>query len=170
MNVKNNKSVLLGEISKTREFLTRLDQHYRVFLETDYKLLGKKNSSAVVIAEILSDFYTCIETLFLRISQFFENDLCPDQWHKDLLHKMTLEVADIRRRVISEETFDLLSEFLKFRHFRRYYFEFEYDWDKIEYLQKKYSRVKPLIGQDLDAFSAFLKQLLEKNSEQAQQN
>ena len=159
LNIKNNISVLLAEISKTRDILTKLDKHYNLFLESDYKLLGKKNTSAIVIAEVLSDFYTCVETLFIKISEFFENDLKHDQWHKDLLHKMTLDVMDIRKKVISEKTYKILSEFLKFRHFRRYYFEFKYDWDKIKYLQKKYKEVKPLIKKDLDDFSSFLKEI-----------
>lgn len=159
MNAENNPYILLAETNKTQEFLANLDRHYDLFLETDFKILGKKNSSAIVIAEVFCDFYTCVETLFLRISQFFENDLRSDQWHKDLLHKMTLEVSNTRKRVISEETFEILSEFLKFRHFRRYYFEFEYDWDKISFLQKKYNQVKPLLKRDLNTFSTFLKEI-----------
>ena len=159
MNAGNSASLLLAEIDKTQELLSKLDHHYHSFLKTDFKVLGKKNSSAIVIAEVFCDFYTCIETLFLRISQFFENDLLKDQWHKDLLHKMTLEVSHIRKRVISEKTFEILSEFLKFRHFRRYYFEFEYDWDKIRFLQKKYDQVRSLLKSDLNAFSAFLKEI-----------
>lgn len=159
MSAKNSASLLLAEIDKTQEFLRRLDHHYHRFLETDFKVLGKKNSSAIVIADVFCNFYTCIETLFLRISQFFENDLRKEQWHKDLLHKMTLEISHLRKRVISEETFEILSEFLKFRHFRRYYFEFEYDWDKIRFLQKKYDQVNPLLKRDLSAFAAFLKEL-----------
>ncbi len=45
---------------------------------------------------------------------------------------MILEIEGVRKAVISDETYSNLLEFLKFRHFKRYYFEFDYDWDKLE--------------------------------------
>jgi hypothetical protein len=52
-----------------------------------------------------------------------------------------------------------LKEFMRFRHFKRYYFEFEYDRDRIGFLEKKFRLVLPLIKKDLDAFDLFLKAL-----------
>jgi hypothetical protein len=49
---------------------------------------------------------------------------------------------------------------MKFRHFKRYYFEFDYDWDKLEFLEKKYHQVQLLLNKDLELFEAFLKKLL----------
>jgi hypothetical protein len=152
--------VLLGELGKTRGLLARHRSFYEAFLEGDYVTLGRTTTSAIVLAELMVDFYTCVETLFVRISQFFENSLLPEIWHKDLLHKMTLQVEGIRRRVISDEVHDLLAELLRFRHFKRYYFEFDYDWDRLDYVQKKYEQVLPLFERDLDAFEEFLRQLL----------
>jgi len=41
--------------------------------------------------------------------------------------------------------------------FKRYYVEFEYDWDRIDYLQRKYEQLQPLIARDFDRFTAFLR-------------
>lgn len=41
-----------------------------------------------------------LSTLFLRISQFFENSLESSRWHTDLLDKMTLHITGIRERVV----------------------------------------------------------------------
>lgn len=82
----------------------------------------------MVVAEFMVDYYTCLETCFFRISQLFENHLSPDRWHADLLEKMTLSMPDIRVAVIPEPVAADLNELMKFRHFRRYYFELEYDW------------------------------------------
>ena len=71
--------------------------------------------------------YTCLETIFLRISQSFENRLEPARRHNDLLRKMTLEVEGVRAAAVSEEAFFPLFELLKFRHFKRYYFDLESD-------------------------------------------
>jgi hypothetical protein len=63
---------------------------------------------------------------------------------------MTLHIEGIREQVLSDRTAPLLSELLKFRHFRRYYFEFEYDWDRIDFLRKKLEQARPVVERDLD--------------------
>jgi len=148
---------LIGEIHKTRLMLKKID-FYREFKESDFKVLGKKRTTGIILAEILTDFYTCVETLFLRISQFFENSLKPDKWHSELLRKMTIDIEGVRKAAISDQTYPILVELMKFRHFKRYYFEFDYDWDKLEFLEKKYNDVRYLLNKDLDAFESFLKE------------
>jgi hypothetical protein len=148
---------LIGEIRKSRLMLEKIDTFYREFKESDFKILGKKRTTGIVLAEILTDFYTCLETLFLRISQFFENSLKPHKWHSDLLCKMTIDIEGVRKAVISDQTYTILVELMKFRHFKRYYFEFDYDWDKLEFLEKKYHQVRPLMYKDLEIFEEFLK-------------
>ncbi len=150
---------LVEETRKSRIMLVKIDSFYKEFKNNDLTLLGKKRASAIVMAEIMVDFYTCVETLFLRIAQFFENTLRKDKWHSDLLHKMTLEIEGARKAVISDQTYSILLEFLKFRHFKRYYFEFDYDWDKLEFLEKKYGQVQPLLEEDLKNFEDFLNKL-----------
>ena len=150
---------LLQEIKRSRIMLAKIDSFYQEFKEGDLAVLGRKRASAIVMAEIMVDFYTCLETLFLRIAQFFENSLRKDRWHSDLLHKMTLEIEGIRKAVISDTTYSILSEFMKFRHFKRYYFEFDYDWDKLEFFEKKYKQLKPLLEDDLKSFEDFLREL-----------
>ena len=159
--MKENELIaeLVEEIRKSRIMLGKIDSFYQEFKDNDLTVLGKKRASAIVMAEIMVDFFTCLETLFLRIAQFFENSLRKDKWHSELLHKMTLEIEGARKAVISDETYSILLEFLKFRHFKRYYFEFDYDWDKLEFLEKKYRQVKPLLDEDMKSFEGFLNKL-----------
>jgi hypothetical protein len=159
MREKKMAAELIGEIKKALIILEKIDAFYQEFKTTDFRVLGKKKTSAIVTAEIIADFYTCTETLFLRISRFFENSLGRERWHSDLLHKMTLEIAGVRKAVISDRTYMILLEFMKFRHFKRYYFESDYDWDKLEFLEKKYNEVKPLLKKDIRDFEAFLNEL-----------
>ncbi len=161
MNVKDEIALLMGRVEKSEQVLTKIVQQYDQFLETDYKLLGRKNTSAIVIAEFLVDYYTCLETLFLRISQFFENNLQTERWHADLLEKMTLRVEGMRVPVISDETYGSLKELMRFRHFRRYYFELEYDWDKLDFLVKKFNQLRDTMEGELSQFKAFLNRLRE---------
>ena len=107
--------------------------------------LGKTPRSALIIAGLLENYYTCLETIFLRISQHFENRLDPARWQNDLLQKMTLEIEGVRVAALSEAAFSPLFELLKFRHFKRYYFELEYDWDRLDYLVAKVRQAHPLV-------------------------
>jgi len=156
---------LIGEIDKAALMFDKIRAFYEEFKETDFKLLGKKRASAIVLAEILDDYYTCAETLFLRISQFFENSLRKDRWHTDLLHKMTIRISDVRVSVIGDDTFATLREIMKFRHFKRYYFEFDYDWDRMEFLEKKYRQAQPLLQRDLREFKTFLRRIADANAD-----
>ena len=159
MNGRDEIALLLGQIDKSEAVLARIAERHDDFMQTDFKLLGRKNTSAIVIAELLVDYYTCLETLFLRIAQFFENNLRREKWHADLLERMTLRVEGVREPVISDHMGALLQELMKFRHFRRYYFELDYDWDKLNYVEKKFAEIRGRIEGELDLFKGFLRAL-----------
>ena len=136
----------------------RLEAVYRSVesaLDHEIQQLGRTPISALIVAGLLENYYTCLETIHLRISQSFENKLDPARWHNDLLQKMTLEIAGVRTAAVSEEAFPPLLELLKFRHFKRYYFELEYDWDRLDFLVTKLRQAHPLVTRDLERFVRF---------------
>ena len=86
----------------------RLEAVYRSVesaLDHEIAQLGRTPMSALIVAGLLENYYTCLETILLRISQSFENKLDPARWHNDLLQKMTLEIEGIRAAAVSEEAF-----------------------------------------------------------------
>ena len=125
-------------------------------LRDEIRRLGKTPVSALIIAGLLENYYTCLETIFLRISQHFENRLGPDRWHQDLLQKMTLEIEGVRVAALSEAASAPLLELLRFRHFKRYYFELEHDWDRLDFLVAKLRQAHPLVTRDLGRFREFM--------------
>ncbi len=159
MNAKINE--LLGEIEKCRGHLDRLDELYRQ-ASADLDERNRTLEKAVFLSEIFVNYYTCLETMFFRISQFFENSLSRENWHSDLLRKMFLRIPDIREPVISEKTFYLLDELRKFRHFKRYYYSLDYDWDRLDYLARTFEKVTRGCPSDIDRFTRFLKRLRRK--------
>jgi len=160
MNAEAGIRVLLGEVDKQEAVLAKITAFYDDYLRTTSGLENRSAEQAIVVSEVFANYYTCLETLFLRISQFFENALSADRWHQDLLHKMTLRVEGVREAVVSDATAAVLLELLKFRHFKRYYFQFEYDWDQLDYLRKKFEQVRTAVTADLDRFRTFLNSLL----------
>ncbi len=150
---------------KIRELVALIQAHHRRLeavyrsmegaLDGEIAQLGRTPISALIVAGLLENYYTCLETIYLRISQSFENSLDSTRWHNDLLQKMTLEIEGVRTAAVSQETFSPLFELLKFRHFKRYYFELEYDWDRLDFLVTKLRQVHPMVTRDLERFVRF---------------
>jgi hypothetical protein len=159
MNIDAKVRTLRAEISKSLSVLSRIEDFLIEF--QDQKLSESPGlDEAMIATQALTNYYTCLETVFLRISNFFENSLDKEQWHRSLLEKMTLDIEDVRPKVIGDLVFQGLLELLKFRHFARYYFELDYDWDKLRFLLKKFNGIHIEVRAELLEFDRFLKQLL----------
>jgi hypothetical protein len=159
MNTHNEILILIEEIDKTMTLIDDIDGFYREVQSNELVKLGKTRSTALIVSQIFENFYTCIETLFLRISQFFENDIAKEKWHRNLLEKMTLSIEGIRPLVIQNKTYKLLLELMRFRHFKRYYFELDYDWGKLDYLSGVYIEVHEQLKTDINNFRNILMDL-----------
>jgi hypothetical protein len=152
-------ALLLAEIEKIQRVLASVRERLDSARRKELAQLGRNQLTAVFIAQLLDTFYTAVETLFLRVSQHFENRLADERWHADLLEKMTLRLNGVREQVIQEQTARLLNELMRFRHFKRYYLELDFDWAKLDYLLDVYQRVLPLLDRDLGEFKSFLVRL-----------
>ena len=146
---------LLAQIRAHRRRLEAVYRSMESALDGEIAQLGRTPISALIVAGLLENYYTCLETIYLRIAQSFENKLEAARWHNDLLQKMTLEIEGVRTAAVSDEAFPPLFELLKFRHFKRYYFELEYDWERLDYLVTKLRQAHPLVTRDLERFVRF---------------
>ena len=148
--------LLVGEIQESLVVIDHINRLYasysQIFAETDKRDVR----DAVLLADILCNTYTCIETILFRISRVFENHLDPNQWHKELLRKMRIDIPNIRKAVLSKESYQLLDELRRFRHFKRYYYDFDYDWLRLDYLRLVYEKLLPLIKKELHSYTDFL--------------
>lgn len=143
---------LTGDILKAVERIARIDSYYRDFCG-QRKALREHSYDLVILAEIFVDFSTCLETAFVRISKFFENNLDGTKWHSELLERMIIDIPGLRPRLLNDDEYNLLLEFLRFRHFRRYYFQFNYDRDKMDFLEKKFLQLLPKVNAALNDYA-----------------
>jgi len=150
---------LAAHIEKHIELLEQSFGEILAAEEHDIPLLGRSPRAAVLVAGLLENYYTCAETVFVRISQFFENHLLPDRWHRDLLERMTLQIEKTRPRLLSDDTYRDLQELMRFRHFKRYYFGTAYDWDRLDELLRRVKRTHGVFVGELKEFLAFLREL-----------
>jgi len=158
MSAETGIRVLRGELSKGLEVLFRLE-NYLCDFEKRKLADSPGDDEAMALAQALTNYYTCLETAFLRISTFFENNLDESTWHQSLLERMSLEIPDTRPRVLSREAEGGLRELLKFRHFCRYYFELDYDWERLRLVLSKFHQVREIVRADLARFDRFLADL-----------
>ncbi|MBE9174972.1 hypothetical protein IQ225_06045 [Synechocystis salina LEGE 06155] len=154
----NNEALLLlvGEIRESIVVLKQINQLYVSYSQTFAATDKRDIRDAVLLTDILCNTYTCIETILFRISRGFENHLDPNQWHKELLRKMRIDVPGIRKAVLSKHSYQLLDELRHFRHFKRYYYDFDYDWSRLDYLRLLYEKLLPIIEHELDSYAEFL--------------
>ena len=148
--------LLVGEIKESLVVLDHINGLYASYSQVFTTIDQRDLRDAVLLADILCNTYTCIETILFRISRVFENHLDPNQWHKELLRKMHIDVPNIRKAVLSRDSYQLLDELRRFRHFKRYYYDFDYDWSRLDYLRLIYERLLPLIKNELNSYTDFL--------------
>lgn len=90
---------------------------------------------------ILHDFYNTCERIFKWIAKDINGDFNPsEQWHKELLFRMTIKITDVRPAVISEELAADLNDFLQFRHLFRNIYGFELKSDLLDRLVNKFDQ------------------------------
>lgn len=72
---------------------------------------------------MLHDFYGGIERVFVRIAEELNGGVPQgEQWHRQLITDMSLEIAGVRPAVIDTAVAEELADYLRFRHvFRNVY-------------------------------------------------
>lgn len=161
-DLKAELMTLVAELDNGLTAYCKLSSFLEVYLEKmPLRHFERTMEQAIVISDLLVNTYTCLETLFLRISQYFENNLPNDRWHSALLDKMTLEIPEYRPRVLSADSRNSLKEILKFRHFKRYYFSLEYSWDKLDYLILEFRKIRheQALEREIKSFISYIKEL-----------
>lgn len=84
------------------------------------------------LASVLHSFYNGVENIFLLIAKKIDKNIpAGDKWHNELLRQMTV-TNDYRLNVINTEMFELLKEYLLFRHFIRHSYKWRLNWDEFK--------------------------------------
>ena len=104
------------------------------------------------VGYLLHNFYNGCENIFRSIARFFENDLGPSTWHKDLLKRMKIEISGYRPNVINDELYGLLDDFRAFRHKFRHTYAFELDWEREQIVARKLLRTWAMFEEQVNVF------------------
>jgi len=104
------------------------------------------------VGYLLHNFYNGCENIFRSIARFFENDLGPTTWHKDLLKRMKIEISGYRPKVIDDELYIILDDFRAFRHKFRHSYAFELDWERQRLVARKLPTASEMLKKQINHF------------------
>ena len=106
---------------------------------------------------ILHDFYNGVERVFLRIARELNGGVPRgDQWHRDLLDDMALEIAEVRPAVIGQDLARSLGEYLRFRHLFRNVYGGVLVAERMESLEKRLPETLAAFRERVEAFVAWM--------------
>lgn len=107
----------------------------------------------------LHDFYTGLERIFQLIAVTVDRSPPTGQeWHRDLLRQMCVDIPAVRPPVLSKETCTVLDEFMRFRHVVRNVYAFQLNGERIGQLVEDGQALIHKIESELETFSIFLTQ------------
>ena len=123
-----------------------------------------EESQRIVTAYYLHNLYCAFESIFQRIATVFGNHLSERAgWHADLLRRMTLDISDLRPRVLSQPAYDALDELRRFRHVFRSAYRLNLDAERLDLVCRKAQALERLYQVDFEHFLAFLDDMTRTN-------
>ena len=147
---------LIAEIHRDLEALEQICHRSSEF----YAQLGTQPDAheKMTLAGYLHHFYTGVETIHERIVQVLEGEIAhsPQQWHRDLLEDMALEVGGVRPGVISPATKNQLVNYLGFRHVFRHAYTTDLDWTRLQPLVQQLEAIFRRYRSELTTFITWL--------------
>ncbi|KYH33558.1 hypothetical protein [Neomoorella mulderi] len=118
-------------------------------------------ASLRIIGSILHDYYTAIEKIFRIIARDIDCSVpAGEQWHKELLDQMTLEVPGLRPALLAGKTARSLDELRAFRHAFRNIYGFSLDPAKIRQLLEGLPELAGDFKKDLHLFTLRMRRIL----------
>jgi len=123
-DIKNKIKFEISEID--REFIS-----YKLLFDL-IKLRTPDLVEMTALASVLHSFYNGVENIFLLIAKKVDKNIPSGlKWHNELLKQMTVKTEN-RQEIIDEVIFELLKEYLLFRHFIRHSYKWRLNWDEFK--------------------------------------
>jgi hypothetical protein len=133
----------------------------RIYAELDRQGDAIANDEqAIVIGYYLHNLYNAFESIFQRVAETFENDVADSsRWHALLLRRMTLDIENVRPRLLSDETYQCLDELRRFRHLFRSLYTSNLDVERLRLVLRKARTLEDLYRADTERFLTYLDEL-----------
>ena len=132
----------------------------RLTLELDTILATTSENTVIKVraaGSVIHDFYTGVEKIFRQIATRVDQDLpAGDDWHVQLLQRMSVPLEEIRPQVIDNPLERNLEEYLRFRHLFRNIYGFELKWERCQPLAERLPETFADLKEQIGDFKNFL--------------
>jgi len=89
--------------------------------------------TVAAVALYLQNLYTALEEVLRRLAAELDGTIpAGEDWHRELLGQMALDVGGVRPRVIDENLHADLDHLRRFRHVVRHAYAADYDWSEMQ--------------------------------------
>lgn len=139
---------------------------------SDKGLVGSKKKIRALLPEkdtftlraagsILHDFYVAAENIFKVVAQEIDEKLpAGEQWHRELLLQMTLDVPDVRPPLVTKATAAKLDEYRGFRHVFRNVYGFNLSPERIIELVNKLPSTADSLEREVCSFIRTMEEVM----------
>lgn len=134
--------------------LSDLEKHCSKFPLLQSYVQNKEPDEIILsaIGSHLHSYYNGIEKIFEIINKETDNfSFNSDRSHSELLLVMAMK-TDKRNAVISEQSKNELSDYMKFRHFFRHSYSYDIDWNKVKPLLNQIQTNWQRVHKEIDTF------------------
>jgi len=108
----------------------------------------------------LHDVYVAMERIFEQIASRVDKSIpSGNDWHRELLRQMSVDLADIRTAVLSDNSVSELDEFLRFRHVVRNVYTHSFRNEEIIKLVRAVRPTFERVQRELLEFIVFLERI-----------
>ena len=143
----------LDNLKRLESALKKLQLFPRIKTDSLNGLPLEDEISCRVIGSYLHDYYCGIEKIFIHVAKSFGEGLpIGNQWHKELLEQMSLNISGVRIPLLSKKTRGEIDELRGFRHVFRNAYGFNINPIKEQQLLAILARISTALKKDLRLF------------------
>ncbi|TVQ41614.1 MAG: hypothetical protein EA384_00055 [Spirochaetaceae bacterium] len=107
----------------------------------------------------LHNLYSAMESYFVRIARFFENNIEPSAWYRELIDRMTLEIEGVRPALFDIDFSRRVDELMRFRHLFRNLYKTPLKPEKVAIANREAEGIAEAFHNYHQRFDRFLRQL-----------
>jgi hypothetical protein len=143
------------ELREIREIVARTQQF--IAQEQQPESIPFQEALTSAIALNLHSFYTGVERTLEAIARTVDGGIpMGEQWHRQLLEQMCVEINQVRPAVISESTRTRLDEFRRFRHLVRSLYAYRLERKRVIELAGQLQECSREFEQEIQQFKQFI--------------
>lgn len=131
------------------------------FLFDKISTLSTSNEDQLInLSYQFHNLYSAYEDLFKEISNTFENNISDGSgYHRNLIKRMKIAIPEIRPKILSDHSFQVLGELMGFRHVFRHAYSYNLTPEKINLLKDKIIGNREKLNSEINSFKKFLEDL-----------